>query len=78
MLLDSSMTTLLKIKKIPQIREVLITKGKLTLIPKEALDEHLNDLSRKRQDCWIGWISILNWTPDGQNTAPPPFTLEKP
>ena len=29
--------------------EILITKGNLTLIPKEATEEHLNDLSRKRK-----------------------------
>ena len=29
--------------------EILITKGNLTLIPKEAIDEHQNDLSRKRK-----------------------------
>ena len=30
------------------IMKILITKGNLTLMPKEATDEHLNDLSRKR------------------------------
>ena len=32
-----------------KIMEVLITKGNLTLMPKEATEEHLNDLSRKRK-----------------------------
>ena len=30
-----------------KIMEILITKGNLVLMPKEATDEHLNDLSRK-------------------------------
>ena len=30
-----------------KIMEILITKGNLTLIPKEATEEHLTDLSRK-------------------------------
>ena len=32
-----------------KIIKTLITKGNLTLMPKEATDEHLNDLSRKRK-----------------------------
>ena len=32
-----------------RILEILITKGNLTLMPKEATDEHLNDLSRRRK-----------------------------
>ena len=31
------------------IMEILITKGNLTLIPKETTDQHLNDLSRKKK-----------------------------
>ena len=33
------------------IMKILITKGNPTLMPKEATDEHLNDLSRKRKRC---------------------------
>ena len=32
-----------------KIMEKLITKGNITLKPKEATEEHLNDLSRKRK-----------------------------
>ena len=32
------------------IMEILITKGNPTLMPKEATDEHPNDLSRERKE----------------------------
>ena len=32
-----------------KIMKILITKGNLTLIPKETTHEHINDLSRKRK-----------------------------
>ena len=32
-----------------KIMEILMTKGNLTLMPKEATKKHLNNLSRKRQ-----------------------------
>ena len=35
-----------------KIMKMLITKGSPTLMPKEATDEHLNELSRKRK--WKG------------------------
>ena len=41
-----------------KIMEILITKGNLTMIPKEATEEHLNDLSRKRKA-----IGTMTYTP---------------
>ena len=32
-----------------KVTEIVITKGNLTLMPKETTDKHLNDLSRKRK-----------------------------
>ena len=39
-----------------KIMEILITKGNLTLMPKEATEEHLTDLSRKK---WVQPLTLL-------------------
>ena len=41
-----------------KIVEILIAKGDLTLMLKEATDEHLNDLSRKRKE-WVQPLTLL-------------------
>ena len=46
------------------ITKLLITKGNQTLMPKEATDEHLNDLSRKK-------VQPLTLLQEGSNRSLP-------
>ena len=65
MLLYSSIPTPKDLKFSLRIMEILITKGNLTLIPKQATDEHLNDLliKKKKIDQTTQWGVVLDSFP---------------